>query len=95
MPIYTYKCDECGYVTEVTHEVDKVPCVECLNCVKRMRIKITAPSMIVTETFAGRSLLAKDRPSNAEYQAYKAWEDAGGAADAPEREAFLRAKGEI
>jgi DNA-directed RNA polymerase subunit RPC12/RpoP len=92
---YDYKCDHCGQVREVRHLIGTTPEILC-QCGERMRIAVRPPSLIhVTGPgLQGRSLLSRDRPSNEEYRAYKEWEQSGGE-DGPERDAFLRAKGEL
>lgn len=90
---YTYKCDECGLESEVRHVMNEKPDVVCRGCGCIMRKKIEPPAHIITSTVGNRSILSRDRPSNREYQAYKKWEDAGGAPDAPERKAFIAERG--
>jgi len=88
---YTYKCPTCKGEQELRHGMNEEP--EVLCCGVKMYRKIEAPAHIITSTVGGRSILSRDRPSNQEYRAYKAWEDAGGAPDAPERKAYLEARG--
>jgi len=94
---YDYRCESCGNVKEVHHPMSKSPLVRCPECQGKMTRVIGVPAMIhVTgKGLKGRSLLKRDRPSNAEYSAYKEWEASGGEPHGPERDAFLRAKGEL
>lgn len=95
MALYLYVCDKCKTEQSVSYKMGDEVEIWCPSCEAQMRVKITyAPGLAFTR-FGGRSVRAPDRPSNAEYQAYKKWEDAGGAPDAPERIDFLKAKGEI
>jgi hypothetical protein len=90
---YDYKCDDCGNVVEVSHAMGEARNIVC-RCGCKMRIMIASSPPLVTG-MRGRSVLRPDTPSNKEYQAYKKWEDAGGAPDAPERKDFLAARGDI
>lgn len=94
---YDYRCENCGAVREFRHGMLEAPSFQCQECQGRMRKIIGVPAMIhVTGSgLKGRSLLKRDRPSNREYSAYKAWERSGGEADSPLRDDFLRAKGEL
>lgn len=94
---YTYVCDECGTEYIVSHSMNQVgkTKIVCLFCphLPEMRIKITPPAQIITSTVGNRSILGRDRPSNREYQAYKAWEDAGGQPGTTEHKKYLEEKG--
>lgn len=91
--LYVYKCDHCGSERAVIHRMDEEPAIRCAECDNEMRIKIVPGTYVITSTVGNRSILKRDTPSNREYRAYKNWEDAGGAADAPERQRYLEERG--
>jgi putative FmdB family regulatory protein len=94
---YDYKCDNCGEEIETSHPADEEPRLHCSGCGTLLRRKITPPSMIhiTGRGLKERSLLRRDKPTNREYQAYLAWERAGGDPGTKEHRDFLSAKGEI
>ena len=45
MPIYEYKCDQCGHVSEVLQKVEDPPMTVCVNCGGRVRKLISPPAI--------------------------------------------------
>jgi len=92
---YTYVCDVCKSELVMSHPASELGqvVVQCPACDREMRIKITPPAQIIVSTVGNRGILGRDRPSNREYQAYKAWEDAGGQPGTTEHKKYLEEKG--
>lgn len=95
---YDYRCEDCGAVREIIHPMTVSPLHRCPECQGRMRIVIGPPILIhVTHGSGvqGRSLLSPDRPTNAEYSAYQAWERSGGEPGTKEHKNYLHVRGEL
>lgn len=91
---YDYRCDECGQVQEVIHGMEEDPVVRCLHCNGPSRRIIQAPQIRMTR-WGNRDTRHPERPSNAEYQAYCAWEAAGGEPGTFEHKQFLHSRGDL
>lgn len=46
MPIYDYRCDECGHRFSVVQSFSDAPIDKCPNCGKRPRKLIVAPAIV-------------------------------------------------
>ena len=46
MPIYDYRCDECGHRFSVVQSFNDAPIDKCPNCGKRPRKLIVAPAIV-------------------------------------------------
>lgn len=92
---YTYKCDSCDTEIQAGHSMSEVGqvMVVCPECGCDMRIKVGSPSHIITSTVGNRGILSRDRPSNREYQAYIAWENAGGEPGTKEHKRYMEERG--
>lgn len=45
MPLYEYKCRQCGYVFETIQKVSDSPLTECPKCGGRLKKLISAPAI--------------------------------------------------
>lgn len=59
MPLYDYRCTECGLVVEVMHGIDVAGPQECLECGGAMRKALSTPSI----HFKGSGWAKKDAAS--------------------------------
>lgn len=85
---YDYVCDECDYEEVHTHSMGAKPTIPCPECGAPMRISIQS----TPDIYMGiREMKHRDRPSNAEYRAYRRYEKSGHPDD---RKRWLEAKGE-
>jgi len=44
MPIYEYRCDDCGRVSEALQRLSEPPLTECGECGGRLRKQVSAPA---------------------------------------------------
>lgn len=86
---YDYICDECDYEEVHSHSMGTKPEIECPECGATMRISIRSSP----DVYMGiREIKHRDRPSNAEYRAYKRYERS---LHKDDRNRWLEAKGEL
>ncbi len=60
MPVYDYKCPECGYEKEVQHSMSEIGKIEvlCDHCGARMKKMMSAPALVGFDNI-GRSISKK------------------------------------
>lgn len=59
MPIYEYKCDECGFATEVIQNISDPPLKECSKCSGQLKKQFSPPAII----FKGSGWYVTDYPT--------------------------------
>ena len=64
MPLYDYKCQECGTEKEVQHSMSEIGKIEiqCDACAGQMKKLLSAPTLIGFDS-VGRSISKKDKIS--------------------------------
>lgn len=62
MPLYDYKCVECGIEKEVQHSMDEIGKIEiqCDACEQSMKKLLSAPTLLGFDN-VGRSISKKDK----------------------------------
>ncbi len=62
MPIYDYKCPECGFEKEVQHSMSEIGRIEvlCDHCGAAMKKMMSAPALVGFDNI-GRSISKKDQ----------------------------------
>lgn len=60
MPVYTYRCEECGFQFERQQKFSEAPLTRCPECEKRSLRKVYTPVGIV---FKGSGFYATDHKS--------------------------------
>ncbi len=59
MPIYEYRCDNCGMTTEIIQKISDQPLTKCKKCSKQLRKQISPPAII----FKGSGWYVTDYPT--------------------------------
>lgn len=93
MPLYTYRCNQCGHQFDERQGFNDGPLEKCPNCGKRALRKVYLPVGIL---FKGPGFYATDNrsASGANGQSSKKEERAEGASDKPEKETASASKSE-
>ncbi len=61
MPVYTYKCENCGHEFDRTQDFSDKPLKQCPNCKKRTLQKVYKPAPVV---FRGSGFYSTDHRSS-------------------------------
>ena len=57
MPIYEYKCSDCGFEFETMHGINETPKLKCENCESKNVVRMMSPGAFV---FKGSGFYATD-----------------------------------
>jgi len=83
MPLYTYRCEQCGNEEDVTHGFDDTPTLSCLGCAAAPLVKVLGRGLYIgagalpNKRHGVRAADAREAKLNKDLPAYKRLRQAG------------------